>query len=157
MVQIDEANLPGSPDEWRWAADAMNLVLDAVKTIPAVHLCFGNYGGQSIQRGDWGKLIDYLNALHVDHIVMETAHRPTEELAIFRHLRPEIGLGLGVIDIKSTEIESADKVARAIEHAERTVGQGRVTYIHPDCGFWMLKRNDCRRQDARAGRRPRPF
>jgi hypothetical protein len=22
------------------------------------------------------KLIDYLNALHLDHIVMETAHRP---------------------------------------------------------------------------------
>ena len=49
---------------------------DAVKTVPAVHLCFGNYGGQSIQNGTWGKLIDYLNALQVDHIVMETAHRP---------------------------------------------------------------------------------
>ncbi len=35
----------------------------AVKTVPAVHLCFGNYGGQSIQQGTWGKLIDYLNAL----------------------------------------------------------------------------------------------
>jgi 5-methyltetrahydropteroyltriglutamate--homocysteine methyltransferase len=21
------------------------------------------------------------------------------------------------------------------------VGKGRVTYIHPDCGFWMLKRS----------------
>ena len=25
VVQIDEANLPGSPDEWKWAADALNL------------------------------------------------------------------------------------------------------------------------------------
>lgn len=141
VVQIDEANLPGSPEEWRWAADAINVVLDAVKTTPAVHLCFGNYGGQSIQSGDWAKLVDYLNALHVDHIVMETAHRPPEELAVFRQLRPEIGLGLGVIDIKSTEVESADAVARAIERAERTVGRGRVTYVHPDCGFWMLKRS----------------
>jgi len=41
-----------------------------------VHLCFGNYGGQTIQKGEWGKLIGYLNALHVDHIIMETAHRP---------------------------------------------------------------------------------
>ena len=100
MVQIDEANIPGSPDEWQWAAAAMNRVLDAVKTTPAVHLCFGNYGGQTIQKGEWGKLIDYLNALHVDHIVMETAHRPPEELAVFRDLRPEIGFGLGVIDVK---------------------------------------------------------
>src|SRR6185295_8123314 len=53
VVQVDEANLPGSPDEWEWAAAAMNRVLDAVKTVPAVHLCFGNYGGQTIQKGGW--------------------------------------------------------------------------------------------------------
>jgi 5-methyltetrahydropteroyltriglutamate--homocysteine methyltransferase len=140
IVQVDEANLPGSPDEWTWAAEAMNVVLDAVKTTPAVHLCFGNYGGQSIQKGSWDKLVNYLNALHVDHIVMENAHRPVEELAAFRGLRPEIGLGLGVIDIKSTEIESADAIAHAIERADGIVGRGRVKYIHPDCGFWMLKR-----------------
>ena len=115
VVQVDEANLPGSPDEWPWAAEAINCVLRAVKSVAAVHLCFGNYGGQSIQQGSWGKLIDYLNALAVDHVVMETAHRPPNELEVFRELRPEIGLGLGVVDIKSTEIESADVVARAIE------------------------------------------
>lgn len=140
VVQVDEANLPGSPDEWPWAAAAINRVLDAVKTTPAVHLCFGNYGGQSIQKGGWNKLIDYLNALHVDHIVMETARRPADELAVFRHLRPEIGFGLGVVDIKSTEIESGDTIARAIERAETLLGHGRVRYVHPDCGFWMLKR-----------------
>jgi 5-methyltetrahydropteroyltriglutamate--homocysteine methyltransferase len=141
VVQIDEANLPGSPDEWQWAAAAINRVLDAVKTTPAVHLCFGNYGGQSIQKGKWDNLINYLNALHVDHIVMETAHRPPEELAAFRQLRPEIGFGLGVIDVKSTVIESADAIARSIERAESLMGQGRIRYVHPDCGFWMLKRN----------------
>ncbi len=140
VVQIDEANLPGSPDEWTWAAAAMNRVLDAVKSTPAVHLCFGNYGGQSIQKGSWNKLIDYLNALHVDHIVMENAHRPAEELAAFRGLRPEIGLGLGVVDVKSTEIETADQIAKSIERAENILGPGRVKYIHPDCGFWMPKR-----------------
>ena len=141
VVQVDEANLPGSPDEWQWAAASINRVLDAVKTTPAVHLCFGNYGGQSIQKGSWDNLINYLNALHVDHIVMETAHRPPEELAAFRQLRPEIGLGLGVIDVKSTVIESADAIARSIERAETLMGRGRIRYVHQDCGFWMLKRN----------------
>src|SRR6185503_280980 len=125
VVQIDEANIPGSPDEWEWAAAAINRVLDAVKGVPAVHLCFGNYGGQSIQKGSWDKLMNYLNALHVDHIIMETAHRPTEELAAFRTLRPEIGFGLGVIDVKSTVIESADTIARDIERAESLLGPGR--------------------------------
>ncbi|MGP1678252.1 MAG: cobalamin-independent methionine synthase II family protein [Burkholderiales bacterium] len=141
VVQIDEANLPGHPDEWKWAASAINRVLDAVKGKAAVHLCFGNYGGQSIQKGSWAKLMDYLNALHADHVVMECAHRPAEELAVFRDLRPEIGLGLGVVDIKRTEVESAEEIARAIERAQKTLGAGRVKYIHPDCGFWNLKRS----------------
>jgi 5-methyltetrahydropteroyltriglutamate--homocysteine methyltransferase len=141
VVQLDEANLPGHPDEWNWAASAINRVLDAVKGKAAVHLCFGNYGGQSIQQGSWAKLMDYLNALHADHVVMECAHRPAEELAVFRDLRPGIGLGLGVVDVKRTEVESAEEIARAIERAEKTLGAGRVKYIHPDCGLWMLKRN----------------
>ena len=143
VVQLDEANLPGNSDDWKWAASAINRVLDVVPSGAkgAVHLCFGNYGGQSVQKGTWGKLMDYLNALHADHIVMECAHRPVEELAVFTGLRPEIGMGVGVIDIKRTEIESAEDVARAIERAEKTLGAGRVRYVHPDCGFWMLKRN----------------
>jgi 5-methyltetrahydropteroyltriglutamate--homocysteine methyltransferase len=143
VVQLDEANLPGHPDEWQWAAAAINKVLRSVpaNSKAAVHMCFGNYGGQSVQKGTWAKLIDYLNALHADHVVLECAHRPPEELAAFTDLRLDLGLGLGVIDIKRTEIESADEVARRLERAERTLGSGRVRYAHPDCGFWMLRRN----------------
>jgi 5-methyltetrahydropteroyltriglutamate--homocysteine methyltransferase len=140
VVQVDEANLPGSPDEAPWAGEAINRVLRAVKGKAAVHLCFGNYGGQSIQKGGWDRLLAYLNGLECDHIVMENAHRPPEELAVFRGLDARIGMGLGVVDIKATAVESADSIARAIERAERLLGPGRVRYIHPDCGFWMLKR-----------------
>jgi 5-methyltetrahydropteroyltriglutamate--homocysteine methyltransferase len=142
VIQLDEANLPGHPDESKWAAAAINKVLGKVpkESKAAVHLCFGNYGGQSIQKGTWSKLIDYLNALKVDHIVMETAHRPADELAVFKDLREDIGLGLGVVDIKRTEIERPEDIARSLERGEKVLGKGRVKYIHPDCGFWMLKR-----------------
>jgi 5-methyltetrahydropteroyltriglutamate--homocysteine methyltransferase len=63
VVQIDEANLPGSPEEWEWAASAINVMLDAVPNTPAVHLCFGNYGGQTVQKGTWEKLVSYLPLL----------------------------------------------------------------------------------------------
>ena len=86
---------------------------------------------------------------------METAHRPPEELAVFRDLRPEIGFGLGVIDVKSTVIESADEIARSIERAESVIGAGRVRYVHPDCGFWMLKRSIADGKIARIRFRPR--
>lgn len=141
VLQVDEANLPGSPEEADWAAAAINVMLDAVPNTPAVHLCFGNYGGQSIQKGTWGSLIDYVNALHTDHMVMEFAYRGNAELQYLKEVRPEIGLGIGVIDIKSTVIESPELVAKRIEDAAAVVGIDRIRYVHPDCGFWMLKRN----------------
>ncbi len=141
VVQFDEANLTGSPEESVWAASALNVLLDAVPNTPAVHLCFGNYGGQSIQQGTWDALIDYMNRLHVDHMVLEFAFRGYEELQHFEALRPEIGIGLGVIDIKTTVVETPDQVAQRIEAAADIVGADRIKYVHPDCGFWMLKRS----------------
>ena len=141
VVQVDEANLPGSPDEWEWAVSAINLMLDAVPNTPAVHLCFGNYGGQTVQKGTWDKLISYMNALHTDHVVLEFAHRGYDELKYFKDLRPEIGIGLGVVDIKSTVVETPELIAGRLEHATMVLGENRIRYIHPDCGFWMLKRS----------------
>ncbi len=141
VMQFDEANLPGAPEEAEWAASALNVLLDAVPTTPAVHLCFGNYGGQSIQKGTWTALLGYMNALHTDHLVLEFAFRGYDELHNLKELRPEIGIGVGVIDVKSTVIESAETVARRLETAAAIVGAERIRYAHPDCGFWMLKRN----------------
>ncbi len=141
IVQIDEANLPGSPQESDWAAEAINIVLDAVPNTPAVHLCFGNYGGQSIQKGTWGALINYMNKIHADHMVLEFAHRGYKELEYFKDLREDMGIGLGVIDIKSTVIETPELIAQRIEEAANIIGEERIKYVHPDCGFWMLKRN----------------
>lgn len=141
VIQLDEANLPGSPEEWEWAATTLNIMLDAIPGTPAVHLCFGNYGGQTVQKGTWEKLIAYMNALHTDHVVLEFAHRGYHELEFFKGLRSEIGIGLGVVDIKSTVIETPELIARRVEHAIDVLGENRIRYIHPDCGFWMLKRS----------------
>jgi 5-methyltetrahydropteroyltriglutamate--homocysteine methyltransferase len=144
VLQVDEANITGHPDESAWAADAMNLVLDAATRAKekGVHMCFGNYGGQSIQRGTWAKLIGYLNRLHCDHVVLEFAFRGYDELAHFRdQLEPRIGLGVGVIDIKVNTVETPEEVARRIESAAKIVGAERIAWVHPDCGFWMNKRS----------------
>jgi 5-methyltetrahydropteroyltriglutamate--homocysteine methyltransferase len=141
VIQIDEANIPGAPEEGEWAADAINTVLDAAPREKAVHICFGNYGGQTIQKGAWSQLIAFMNRLHVDHLVLEFAHRGYEELEYLKTLDPRIGIGLGVVDIKSTVVETAETIARRLDHAEKLLGPGRVRYIHPDCGFWMLKRS----------------
>jgi 5-methyltetrahydropteroyltriglutamate--homocysteine methyltransferase len=140
-VQVDEANIPGNPADAPLAQAAINRVLDAVTVERAVHFCFGNYGGQTIQAGGWGPLLAFLNGLHADHLVLELAHRPGEDLAALREIGEHLALGIGVIDIKVNHIETPDEVAGRIETAVRALGPGRVRWVHPDCGFWMLKRS----------------
>ena len=146
-LQVDEANIPGSPEHAPLAAEAINRVLDAYEGTKAVHFCFGNYGGQTIQPGKWEPLIDFLNSLRCDHLVLELAHRPKEDLDALKEIRPEIGLGIGVVDIKVNHVETPDQIAKSLEEAEAVLGE-RVKYIHPDCGFWMLKRSIADRKIA---------
>lgn len=140
VIQVDEANVTGHPEDAAIAAAGINRVLAGVRGEKGVHLCFGNYGGQTIQRGAYEQLITFLNALHCDHLVLEMARRPDHELDWLRGVRGEIGLGIGVIDIKDNEVESPDTVARRIERAATVLGGDRIHYVHPDCGFWMLPR-----------------
>ena len=140
VVQIDEPNLPGTPADGPIAAEVINRVLEAVPGEKAVHLCFGNYGGQTIQRGDYSALIGFINALRCDHIVLETTRRPAEELASLRDVRAEIALGIGVIDVKDLQIETPEQIARRIERLAELAGGERIAYVHPDCGLRMLPR-----------------
>lgn len=142
-IQVDEANIPGNPADAPLAAEAMNRVLDAIDagTERAVHFCFGNYGGQTIQAGKWAALIKFLNSLHCDHLVLELAHRPKSDLVALKQIDRKIALGVGVVDIKVNHIETPDEIAASIEAVEKKVGADRVRWVHPDCGFWMLKRS----------------
>jgi 5-methyltetrahydropteroyltriglutamate--homocysteine methyltransferase len=147
-VQIDEANIPGNPDDGPLAAEAINRVLDAIDVEKAVHFCFGTYGGQTIQSGRWEKLVEFLNSLHADHLVLELAHRPESDLDALAQIDERLAIGIGVIDIKVNHIETPDEIARAIEKVENRIGAERVRWIHPDCGFWMLKRSVADRKIA---------
>lgn len=148
VLQVDEANIPGNPKDAPAAAKSMNVVLDAFKGKKAVHLCFGNYGGQVIQKGHWATLIKFLNALRVDHLVLELAHRPADDLDALKQIDKKITLGVGVVDIKVNHIETPDEIAQQLAAIEKRVGAGRVGWIHPDCGFWMLKRSIADRKIA---------
>ena len=154
VVQLDEANISGHPEDLDWAAPAINHVLEGIRRERAVHVCFGNYAGQTVQKGLWWDLMPFFNQLKAGHLVLEFARRGYDELEAFRDLDRRTGLGLGVIDIKDNAIETPDVIAQRIERAAKALGPDRVHYVHPDCGFWMLHRSvaDAKMRALVAGR-----
>ena len=142
VVQIDEPHLPGHPEESPIAAKSTNRVFESVEASVerAVHLCFGNFGGQMIQRGHYRKLIEFLNLLECDHVVLETTRRSKEEIESLREIDTRIGLGVGVIDIKDLQVETPELVAERIESLANVLGLERIQFVHPDCGLQVLPR-----------------
>jgi len=155
VVQLDEANISGHPEDQDWAVPAINHVLEGIRGERAVHVCFGNYGGQSVQKGLWWDLMPFFNQLKANHLVLEFARRGYDELEAFRDLDRRIGLGIGIIDIKDNAVETPDVIAQRIERAAKSLGLDRVQFIHPDCGFWMLQRTvaDAKMRSLAAGKK----
>jgi 5-methyltetrahydropteroyltriglutamate--homocysteine methyltransferase len=76
------------------------------------------------------------------------AHRPSDDVAALSAVDPRIRLGIGVVDVKVNHVETPEEIARRIECAARIAGPDRIGWIHPDCGFWMLKRSVADRKIA---------
>ena len=148
VIQMDEAHLTGHTEDAEWAHEPFNLALGGIRGEKALHLCFGNYGGQSIQKGYWKDLMPFLNKLDADHLVLEFARRGYDELEVFKELKPGTKLGVGVVDIKDNEVEPTDVIAGRIENAVNVLGIDRIKWVHPDCGFWMLPRSVADRKMA---------
>src|SRR4029078_13156011 len=94
VMKVEKANLPGSPQDGPIAAAGINRVLSGGRREKGVHLCFGNYGGQTIQKGFFCRLLPFFNSLECDHLLLEFARRGDDELSVFRDLKPSISLGL---------------------------------------------------------------
>jgi 5-methyltetrahydropteroyltriglutamate--homocysteine methyltransferase len=78
VVQVNDEIITGNPTDAPWVAEAINRIFDMVPHKSALHMCFGNYNGQVVQQGTWGKMIEFINMLHVDHVLLELAHRGPE-------------------------------------------------------------------------------
>jgi 5-methyltetrahydropteroyltriglutamate--homocysteine methyltransferase len=140
FVQIDEASIGGHPQDIEWAVEAINVVAKAIPGRSGIHICYGNYGGQTVQEGNYEVLLPKLLELDVDGFVLEFARRGYDELKHFAKYDSQIEIGLGVIDIKDLQIETPDLVAKRIEIGASIIGVDRL-HVVPDCGLWMLPRS----------------
>jgi 5-methyltetrahydropteroyltriglutamate--homocysteine methyltransferase len=124
IVQIDEPALSVRPDELPFAVEAMHRVVDGLPAYYIVHACFGAF--ETIYPG----LLD----LPVDNLDLAISHSALDLLAMFEKNPFTKDLSLGVLDVHSHVVESADEVKGRIMRGAGVLPAERI-WVDPDCGL----------------------
>jgi len=138
-LQIDEPYYSGFPEDLPWAIKAINAMVDGVNANITLHVCYGNRYGKPSFEGSYRYLFPAILDARIQTVSMEFARRGEDDLQLFKEFNVPFKVGIGVIDVKTSEVESpafvADRIRRALEviPAERLV-------ITPDCGLVRLHR-----------------
>jgi 5-methyltetrahydropteroyltriglutamate--homocysteine methyltransferase len=145
FLQIDEPFLAGYPDQAELAVEAVNIVTDGVPVSWALHVCYGNRHARPSWEGHYNFLFPAVLAARVDQLVLEFARKGLEDLKLLEQYAWPASLGLGVIDVKSSAVETPDLVAARIRRALEYVPPGRLM-VNPDCGLRHLTPDIARRK-----------
>ncbi|HEU5158536.1 MAG TPA: hypothetical protein VFU43_16185 [Streptosporangiaceae bacterium] len=137
LLQIDEPFLAGYREDVELAVEAVNIVTEGVDATWALHVCYGNRYARPLWEGHYDFLFPAVQSAKVDQLVLEFARRGLDDLRLFRAFEWDRSLGLGVIDVKSAEVETPELVARRIRRALEYVPAERLV-INPDCGLRHL-------------------
>jgi len=137
FLQIDEPFLAGYPEQAALAVEAVNIVTDGVPATWALHVCYGNRYARPSWEGHYDFLFPAVLAARVDQLVLEFARKGPDDLRLISEYQWPSALGLGVIDVKSTSVESPELVAARIRHALDYVTPDKLM-INPDCGLRHL-------------------
>lgn len=150
IVQIDDPHLclfvdhevRGKYTDPDAAADfAVDMVNEAVSGITgvkiAVHLCRragGRARGEVCHGGGYDPIIKHLNKLKAHHLTMEFTAPQAGDMDVFRHLREDLEIGLGCVDVTPGVVDSAETIAARVRKALQFLAPQRIT-LNPDCGF----------------------
>ena len=137
LLQIDEPFLAGYREQVDLAVEAVNIVTDGVDATWALHVCYGNRYARPLWEGHYGFLFPAVLGARVDQLVLEFARKGQDDLRLLPEHGWDRALGLGVIDVKSAGVESADLVASRIRRALGYVPAGQL-FVNPDCGLRHL-------------------
>jgi 5-methyltetrahydropteroyltriglutamate--homocysteine methyltransferase len=154
FVQLDEPVLtelvfaPGQPRSFMCAAlaarrdpaEELELAVELVNRVLAgldgprtgLHVCRGNWSPDesTLLRGSYHPLQSYFGRMNVRQLVLEYATERAGALMPFEGKE----LGLGVVNPRTSTVESPDDVRRAVARALATY-RPEAIFLNPDCGF----------------------
>jgi 5-methyltetrahydropteroyltriglutamate--homocysteine methyltransferase len=137
IVQLDEPYMQARPEAAReYGLAALDRALEAVTGTTAVHICFG-YAAVIHDRPSGYSFLPELNDCRCNQVSIETA-QSNLDVSVLTELGDK-QIILGVIDLSTNEVETAETVAARIRRALEFVAPEQII-VAPDCGMKYLPR-----------------
>lgn len=134
MIQVDEPalreGLPLKQKDWanylKWAVKAFRVTTSSVRDTTQIHthMCYCEFDD----------ILEEIRALDADVISIETSRSHGELIQSFEKHTYPLGIGLGVYDIHSPRVPSAEEMVRLIERALQVLDP-ELFWVNPDCGL----------------------
>jgi 5-methyltetrahydropteroyltriglutamate--homocysteine methyltransferase len=138
IVQLDEPYMQARPEAARaYGLEALNRALEGTEGTTAVHICFG-YAAMLHDRPSGYSFLPELAGCTCDQISIETAQSKLDP-GVLADLTDKTII-LGVIDLSTPEVETADEVAGRVRRALPFAAPDRIV-IATDCGMKYLPRD----------------
>jgi 5-methyltetrahydropteroyltriglutamate--homocysteine methyltransferase len=140
-----------------WGIEALHRVIDGLACATAVHICYGygikaNIDWKASLGGEWRQyeaIFPALAASRIGEVSVECIHSkvPIELLSLLQGKSVQIG----VIDVATDVVETAEEVAAAIEAALKHIPKERLV-AGTNCGMAPMRRDIATAKLAALGR-----
>jgi 5-methyltetrahydropteroyltriglutamate--homocysteine methyltransferase len=120
-------------EELAFAVSLINRVLAGVTGVrTGLHICRGNWSPNeaTLLQGNYHPLRPSLERLQVQQLVLEYATERAGDLMVFAGKE----LGLGVVNPRTSTVESLEEIRRTLARALELYPAERL-FLNPDCGF----------------------
>jgi len=116
--------------------EAFNRQLAGVNAEIWVHTCWGNPNQQRVHYNvpSYERALPHLLQLNGDVLTIECASSDGKDLPLFKHIKTDKKIAIGVVNHCDTVVEPAEKVAALIRKALEFIPKEKLI-ISTDCGF----------------------
>lgn len=142
-ITVDEPSMScyGYREDPERFVDIFNRTIEPVvgKARLSTHLCFGNYKGHPVGYRRYAPLFPAFLKLNVEEIHVEMANREFAEIEQITEISKEKTVAVGIVDVKSYYIETAEDIRDRVELCLRHAPAERLAFA-PDCGLSQTAR-----------------
>jgi 5-methyltetrahydropteroyltriglutamate--homocysteine methyltransferase len=147
VVTVDEPSMScyAYREDTARLVDLFNRTVEPVvgRCYLGTHLCFGNYKGRAAAKRRYAPMFPAFLGMAVDELHVEMASREFAELDVIAAIAEEKDVAVGIVDVKSSYVETAEDIEERIRACLVHASPDRLA-VAPDCGLsqtarWVAK------------------